>query len=277
MRKASLLIIALAMSMTLTSSTAETVQWAASAEASSAYGQSPTPDGIAQAIAFYLAGPAEGLVGPVLSLVDLLGPAVGPALEVVLCTVFSQAPCVPEDPGQLVDDTVAGASTIPGNTPGFLAGLPDTLIPALMGLPDDAVGTVLGLPAAIEAAQKGGAWSKEQATGAPDTYPNCGDIGTAWAPQTSGSDPEWIKLSYSPPVANATRIDIYETNIGSFVTSVDITLGDGSTQTVFTGPDSTPCAGILSINLTGSPTVAAVKVNTQAAGWEEIDAVGVAS
>jgi hypothetical protein len=158
-----------------------------------------------------------------------------------------------------------------------VAGLPDALVNAATGLPDALVNTVTGLPAAIERAQKGGAWSKEQATGAPDTYPSCGDIGTAWAPLSSSSDPESITLSYSPGVVNAKRIDIYETNVGGFVTSVVITLADNSTQTVFNGPDTTPCAGILSINLTGNPTVQSVTVNTQAPGWEEIDAVGVAS
>lgn len=237
---------------------AENVQWASYAKASSSYGES-SPENAALGLIFYLTNPAGGAL-------SVLEPALAPTVDVLLCTVFSGNPCVPEDPEAFAQETADGAAEIPDRAPGFITGLPDAL-----------VSTLTGLPGAVDQAVRGGAWSSQQATGAPNTYPSCGDIGTAWAPQSNGSDPESIALYYAPPVANAKRIDVYETNIGGFVTSVDITLSDGSTQTVFSGPDTTGCPGILSIELAGNPTVVAVTVNTQAAGWEEIDAVGVIS
>jgi hypothetical protein len=151
-------------------------------------------------------------------------------------------------------------------------GLPDVDLPELdlpdVDLPDGCT------PAIGVNGVEGGAWSAERATGAPDTYPACGDIGTAWAPRSSGTDPESITTLYSP-VPNAQRVDIYETNVGGFVTEVKVHTADGSSTTVFTGPDSTPCPGILSIPLSGNPTVVGVEIHTQAPSWEEIDAVSV--
>ncbi len=39
-------------------------------------------------------------------------------------------------------------------------------------------------------------WAANLATGAPNTDA-CGDISTAWAPAGSGSDPEWLSLSFA--------------------------------------------------------------------------------
>ncbi len=116
-----------------------------------------------------------------------------------------------------------------------------------------------------------GGWTASQATGPPDTYPSCGDIATAWAPASSGTGPESITLSYAP--IQATRVDIYETNIGGFVTQVNVLRPDGTQETVFTGPDTTPCPGILSIPVSGQ--VVGVDIHTQVSGWEEIDAGAV--
>ena len=130
-------------------------------------------------------------------------------------------------------------------------------------------------PGAGVNAVQGGGWSAMQATGAPNTYPSCGDIGTAWAPRSSGSDPESLTALYSAPIDNASRVDIYETNLGGFVTQVQLLTADGGSTTVFTGPDSTTCPGILSIPVAGSAPIVGVKIDTQASGWEEVDAVAV--
>ncbi|HEX9695395.1 MAG TPA: hypothetical protein VGB64_03670 [Actinomycetota bacterium] len=254
-----LVIAGLAISMVISPARAETVQWASYATASSSYGEG-SPEDQLLGLAFYLTGPAGGVL-------SVVGPALGPTENVALCTVFSANPCVPDDPEGFAQDTADGAAEIPDRAPGFLTGLPDAV-----------ANTVTGLPGLVEQALFGtNNWGRGQATGAPDTYPSCGDFPTAWAPQSNGSAPEQLTLYYVPAVENAQRIDIYETNIGSFVTSVEITLADGSTQTVFSGPDTTTCAGILSIDLVGDPAVVAVTINTQAPGWEEIDAVGIAS
>jgi hypothetical protein len=262
MKRVSLLIVISTIAMLSAPAHAETVAWATNARASSYYGEG-SPDGPASGVLFYLAGPALAAAG-------VVEPAIGPAAEAALCTVFSMNPCVPEDPSAFAQDTADGAGEAPDRAAGFIAGLPDALASSVTGLP----GALAGAQAS---ATGNGNWGSGQATGAPNTYPNCGDIPTAWAPQSSGDAPESITLLYSSPVANAKRIDIYETNVGGFVTSVDVTLSDGSSQTVFAGPDTTTCGGILSIDLSGNPTVLAVTINTAAPGWEEIDAVGIAS
>jgi hypothetical protein len=131
-----------------------------------------------------------------------------------------------------------------------------------------------------------GNWSAMQATGAPNTYPSCGDIPTAWAPLPSGyepaaagqdpvAEPESLTLVYDPPVEGASRVDIYETNLGGFVTQVDVLVADSPPIVVFTGPDTTPCPGILSIPFSSPLPVVGVVVHTAIIGWEEIDAVAV--
>jgi hypothetical protein len=148
--------------------------------------------------------------------------------------------------------------------------------------PDD---VVAGVTSAVDNTNNG-SWAAMQATGEPDTYPSCGDIPTAWTPLPSGNEPgivgqepvaepEALGLIYDPPVDGATRVDIYETNLGGFVTQVDVVLADGTPVTVFTGPDPTSCPGILSIPVSTSLPVAAVVVHTAKVGWEEIDAVAV--
>lgn len=119
------------------------------------------------------------------------------------------------------------------------------------------------------------AWSAMQATGAPDTYPACADKPTAWAPLSFLEEPEALSVFYDPPVANPTRVDIYETNVGGFVTQVDVLVEGGAPVTIFTGPDTTPCPGILSIPFSTSSSVVGVVIHTQKVGFEEIDAVAV--
>ena len=122
--------------------------------------------------------------------------------------------------------------------------------------------------------------------GAPNTYPSCGDIPTAWTPLPSGNEatvagqdpvaePEWLTLVYNPPVQGANRVDVYETNLGSFVTQVDVWVANGPPIVVFNGPDTTACPGILSIPFSTDLPVVGVTVQTAKVGWEEIDAVAV--
>src|SRR6266699_3089681 len=118
-------------------------------------------------------------------------------------------------------------------------------------LPDD---VVAGINNGVNDSLYGN-WAAMQATGAPNTYPSCGDIPTAWTPLSSGNEPtvigqdpvaepEWLTLVYNPPVQGANRVDVYETNLGSFVTQVDVWVANGPPIVVFNGPDTTACPGI---------------------------------
>ena len=69
--------------------------------------------------------------------------------------------------------------------------------------------------------------------------------------------------------------DVYETNLGSFVTQVDVWVANGPPIVVFNGPDTTACPGILSIPFSTDLPVVGVTVQTAKVGWEEIDAVAV--
>lgn len=115
-------------------------------------------------------------------------------------------------------------------------------------------------------------WSANQATGAPNTD-KCGDLNTAWAPHPSGSDPEWLKLSFSKPVL-ATGIRVHETFNAGFLYRVDLVDTSGQTHTVWTGDERTSCLGWFEITFPKTEyPVNVVILHTKIAGWEEIDAV----
>ena len=183
---------------------------------------------------------------------NLLGavtPELGLLLPTVFCAVFSQTVC-PPDPSQIPSPQAIR-----------------------QGVEDGVNGDLYG------------PWSAMQATRRPNTYPSCGDIPTAWAPLVPDvgapdpvgtvNEPEALAVFYSHAITNAKRVDIYETNIGGFVTSVEILLANGKKANVFSGPDKTPCPGILHIGLSTSGAIIGVVIHTRAIGWEEIDAVGV--
>jgi hypothetical protein len=115
-------------------------------------------------------------------------------------------------------------------------------------------------------------WSARQATGPPDTGA-CDDLPTAWAPATDGEAPEHLELRFGR-AAPTTGIRIRETyNTGS-VFLVELIDPEGITHPVWEGVDTTPCPGVLAIDWPAtSYDVAAVRIHTRIAGWEEIDAV----
>ena len=115
-------------------------------------------------------------------------------------------------------------------------------------------------------------WSAAQATGPPDTN-GCGDISTAWAPGTPGTGPEWLEVTFDFPVV-ATGVEVHETYLGGFITQIDVRLASGGLETVWTGTDTTPCPGIFRATWPAtSEPVTGVRIATQIAGFEEIDAV----
>ncbi len=118
----------------------------------------------------------------------------------------------------------------------------------------------------------GGEWAASQAEAPPNTF-DCGDIETAWAPLSSGSDPEWLEVYYLKPV-HAQQIVIYETNEQGFVYQVDLIDTGGLYHTVWTGLDVTTCPGQFTLSFDTTPfLVVGARIHTQINGWEEIDAV----
>lgn len=248
MRKlVALIVVAAGLPGAATPAMAETSNWAFAAVASSEFGGSVKVDDPSGQLGSLAVGTsqcsstAEGIINEVAEVDDVA------EFALAIAWFLAEEAGVP----------------LPGDPPD----VPEVDVPDI-DLPDGCT------PAIGVNGVESGNWSAERATGPPDTYPSCGDIVTAWAPLSSGPAPESITLLYSQ-VPNAQRVDIYETNLGGFVTQVNVHVADGSSVTVFTGPDTTGCPGILSIPLSGNPTVVGVEIHTQKLGWEEIDAVAV--
>jgi hypothetical protein len=123
-------------------------------------------------------------------------------------------------------------------------------------------------------------WGPEQATGAPDTWPQQGDIVTAWASKTPDGQKEWLLLEYARPVIPK-EVHIYETfNPGAVerVTAFDLT---GKEVELWKGNDPTAVnsgKGISKIPCKAKFKTCLIKVyidSPAVAGWNEIDAVGL--
>jgi hypothetical protein len=115
-------------------------------------------------------------------------------------------------------------------------------------------------------------WSAAQATGEPDVTA-CGDYSGAWAPSSSGDDPEWLQVGFETAVY-ATGVRVHETYYSGFVIRIELVDTEGLVHTIWTGIDITPCPGWLEIGFSStSYLVEGVIISTQIDGWEEIDAV----
>jgi len=117
-------------------------------------------------------------------------------------------------------------------------------------------------------------YSATQATGVPNVT-SCGNNTLAWSPSTNGSGGEWIEVTYSNPVP-AIGVLVHETYTAGFVYRIDLKDTSDNYTTIWTGTDNTPCNDWFSLTFPQtSYSVKAVKVYTQKAGWEEIDAIGL--
>ncbi|MCG8430798.1 MAG: Ig-like domain-containing protein [Candidatus Omnitrophica bacterium] len=115
-------------------------------------------------------------------------------------------------------------------------------------------------------------WSAEQATGEPDVT-SCRSSTKAWSPYGTGSDAEWLLLTYETPY-NATSISIHETYSAPFVSSIDYIEPNGTEHTVWSENDTTACNGYLTVNHSATGyLVKKVRINTAVDGREQIDAV----
>jgi hypothetical protein len=123
-------------------------------------------------------------------------------------------------------------------------------------------------------------WGPEQATGAPDTWPRSGDLGTAWASKTQDGQREWLDLTYDAPV-KAAAVTIYETfNPGAVdrVTGYD---ASGKEVELWAGADPTPAGqdkGISVIPIRANFELSRIRIyldSPKVPGWNEIDAVGL--
>jgi hypothetical protein len=123
-------------------------------------------------------------------------------------------------------------------------------------------------------------WGPEQATGKPDTWPQQGDIITAWASQTADGQREWLLLEYDQPLV-PTEIHIYETFNPGAVDRVTAFKLDGEEVEIWKGNDPTMAGsgkGISKIPYKAKFKTNRIKIYLDSPGvqgWNEIDAVGL--
>jgi hypothetical protein len=119
-------------------------------------------------------------------------------------------------------------------------------------------------------------YSAQQATGAPNT-PQCGDIETAWASETSDGV-DWLEVTFATAVI-PTGVNIHETYYPGFINKVEVKDEAGLYYTVW---DGTPgaveeCPRVFSVAVSGvTVRVNAVRINVdqrEGGYWNEIDAV----
>lgn len=141
-------------------------------------------------------------------------------------------------------------------------------------------GRVQWAVAAIASTQYGDeSWAAHQATGAPDT-PECGDIATAWATESSSGE-DWLEVRFDRAVIPA-RIEIYETYNPGAVVMVEVADAQGGfREVVYTASVAVveDCPRVLTIDVSGiDQPIDAVTVyldQREHNGWNEIDAVGL--
>jgi hypothetical protein len=124
-------------------------------------------------------------------------------------------------------------------------------------------------------------WGPEQATGRPDTWPQQGDLVTAWASLTPDGQQEWLLLEYARPVVPR-EVHVYETfNPGAVnrVTAFDLT---GKEVELWKGNDPTAAGSGKGISKIACKKVKfltnRIKIyidSPAVVGWNEIDAVGL--
>lgn len=120
-------------------------------------------------------------------------------------------------------------------------------------------------------------WAAFQAIGAPDTYPECGDIPTAWA-SAFADGIDTLTLNYATPVI-PTRMEIYQTLNPGAISKIELIDTTGTSHIIFVGEpklmDVCPYIMVLSITGINEPVdQVIIHVDQSTTGsWNEIDAV----
>ena len=120
-------------------------------------------------------------------------------------------------------------------------------------------------------------WAAYQATGAPNTYPQCGDIQTAWA-SASSSGVDTLTLDYATPVV-PTRLEIYQTLNPGAISKIELVDVNGNSHVIYgatpTVMDVCPFVLAITIDTVDVPVKRVIiHIDQSETGvWCEIDAV----
>jgi len=123
-------------------------------------------------------------------------------------------------------------------------------------------------------------WSAEQILGPLDTYPQHGDLPTAWASESEDGQSEFIKVGYENP-AQITAVKIYETYNPGSVERVEAINEAGNAHSLWQGIAEALHQKNRIFRIDFPPTEYKVRAivihldSQQVPGWNQIDAVGV--
>jgi hypothetical protein len=123
-------------------------------------------------------------------------------------------------------------------------------------------------------------WAATQALGAPNTYASYGDIVTAWATATTDAAGEYIQVGYSPaPTGSAVYIVGTYNPDAVWKVTVSTATGDTVTYTNASPVSVGGCSYVLIVPTQTTSPITKVRVDLKSenvAGWNEIDAIGIA-
>ncbi|MBL9016013.1 MAG: hypothetical protein JNL83_17630 [Myxococcales bacterium] len=123
-------------------------------------------------------------------------------------------------------------------------------------------------------------WSAQRVLGAPDVYPQHGDLVNAWASRGADDADEWIEVGFAQ-ATRASAIELYETFNPGAVSEIELVTASGNRITAYQGSPaaSGPQANKLRVELACSDEpIVAVNVrlgSRRVVGWNEIDAIGL--
>jgi hypothetical protein len=123
-------------------------------------------------------------------------------------------------------------------------------------------------------------WSAQRVLGAPDVYPQHGDLVNAWASKSADDADEWIEVGFTQPT-RASAVELYETFNPGAVSEIELVTASGNRITAYQGSPSPHGrrANKLRVELVCSEEpIVAVNVrlgSRQVSGWNELDAIGL--
>lgn len=124
-------------------------------------------------------------------------------------------------------------------------------------------------------------WSAAQMVGAPDTYPQYGDIDTAWTTAyMNTNDTVWAELKYAEAII-VEEIEVYETYNPSAITKVELIDEAGASHEVWRGdawvaPNQSRIFRISNIRVKTPVNRVRLYLDcSKVPGYNEIDAVGI--
>lgn len=114
--------------------------------------------------------------------------------------------------------------------------------------------------------------------GAPDVYPNHGDLDGAWASHDTDAGEEWITVRFAAPVMASAVLWVETLNPGAVVRVDDVST-PGDTAVLWEGVEPPAAQSVVSrVTLPAPRLVSAVRLvldTRRVAGWNEIDAVAL--